>query len=102
MLDLNKTLIKILENLQILKGRRTTVKQFASNDVTLAAGATTWIDVSFPSDVRGKDVRYAGYYVSSGYANVYSCQMLSDAISFAVKNLGSSSITFKVYFNLQY
>lgn len=102
MLDLKKTLTKILENLKILNGRRTTVKQFASNDVTLAAGAATWVSVSFPSDVSGKDVRYAGYYVSSGDANIYSCQMLSDSISFAVKNLGSSSITFKVYFNLQY
>lgn len=102
MLDIKKTLIKILESIRALNGRRTSVKQIASNDITLAAGATTWVDVSFPSDVSGKDVRYSGYYVSSGYANVYSCQMLSDSISFAVKNLGSSSITFKVYFNLQY
>ena len=102
MLDLKKTLIKILENLQILNGRRTTVKQIASNDITLAAGATTWVTISFPSDVSGKDVRYAGYYVPSGDANIYSCQMTFDAIYFAIKNLGSSSITFKVYFNLQY
>lgn len=99
---MKKTLIKILKNLQVLNGRRTSVKQFASDDITLAAGASTWVTVSFPSDVSGKDVRYAGYYVSSGDVNTYSCQMLSDSISFAVKNLGSSSITFKVFFNLQY
>ena len=102
MLDLKKTLIKILKSIQVLNGRRTTVRQIISDDITLKAGASTWVDLSFPSYVSGKDVRYAGYYVSSGNANVYSCQMLSDGISFGIKNLGSSSITFKLYFNMQY
>ena len=99
---MKKTLIKILTNLNTLNSSRTTVRQIISDDITLAAGESTWVNLSFPSYVSGKDVRYAGYYVSSGNANVYSCQMVNDGIAFAVKNLGSSSITFKVYFNMQY
>lgn len=96
MLDLKKTLIKILENLQILKGRRTNYDRTTSENITLAPGASTWTTLAFPSASNGKDIRFAGYYASDKHANVYSCQMLRDGVYMAISNLGSSSITFNV------
>lgn len=96
MLDLKKTLIKILENLQILNGRRTNYGFVTSENITLAPEASTWTTLAFPSALNGKDIRFAGYYASDKHANVYSCQMASDGMHMAMGNLGSSSITFKV------
>lgn len=109
MLDLKKTLIKMLNKIISLDSRRNIGTVTASAATTLAPYDAKTIELYYPNtinnvDIRNKDLRFAGYTLSGGTtANVYMIRMYTDKIAFGLKNASSTAtlnVTVSVF--LQY
>lgn len=70
-----------------------TLKDVDSSSTTIASGSTKWITVSAPST----GAIYVGYYVNGATpVSVYCARQTTTGAQFAIRNYGSSSVTFVI------
>ena len=109
MLDLKKTLTKMLNKIISLDSRRNIGTVTASAATTLVPYEAKTIEIYYPNiinnvDIRNKDLRFAGYVLNGGTnANLYMIRMYQDKIAFGLKNTSNNitlDVTISVY--LQY